>query len=227
MIGYCSGGRQAFLAACRLPLDAAVDCYGAFVMDAPPEGLPLKVVPVVGLAGNLSCPLLGLFGAEDDPPVPDRDGPSSSRSWPATARPSSSTPTRAPATASSPSTGPATGPRRPPTAGGGSGSCSAATWPPRRGSPMCTYHTERVEVAGSGKGPDGWFPSPTGHRLLRPSPARPGRAHPEHRLPQPRPGPVGPGRRRAQRGVRAGPGRRDPCRPRRRHCHLAGARYPA
>jgi hypothetical protein len=23
---------------------------------------------------------------------------------------------------------------------------------------MCTYHTDRVEVAGSGKGPDGWFP---------------------------------------------------------------------
>jgi hypothetical protein len=23
---------------------------------------------------------------------------------------------------------------------------------------MCSYHTERVEVAGSGKGPDGWFP---------------------------------------------------------------------
>ena len=23
---------------------------------------------------------------------------------------------------------------------------------------MCTYHTERVEVAGSGKGPKGWFP---------------------------------------------------------------------
>jgi hypothetical protein len=23
---------------------------------------------------------------------------------------------------------------------------------------MCTYATERVEVAGSGKGPDGWFP---------------------------------------------------------------------
>ena len=64
------GGRQAFLAACRLPLDAAVDCYGAFVMDPPPEGLPLKVVPVVGLAGDLSCPLLGLFGAEDAHPSP-------------------------------------------------------------------------------------------------------------------------------------------------------------
>jgi carboxymethylenebutenolidase len=47
-----------------------VDCYGAFVMDAPPEGVPLKVGPVVGLAGNLSCPLLGLFGAEDTHPSP-------------------------------------------------------------------------------------------------------------------------------------------------------------
>jgi uncharacterized protein DUF6295 len=23
---------------------------------------------------------------------------------------------------------------------------------------MCTYQTERIEVCGSGKGPDGWFP---------------------------------------------------------------------
>src|SRR5262249_57358302 len=29
VIGYCSGGRQALLAACRLPLAAAVDWYGA------------------------------------------------------------------------------------------------------------------------------------------------------------------------------------------------------
>jgi len=28
-IGFCSGGRQSVLAACRLPVDAAVDCYGA------------------------------------------------------------------------------------------------------------------------------------------------------------------------------------------------------
>ena len=70
VIGYCSGGRQAFLAACRLPLDAAVDCYGAFVMAPPPDSMPLKAGPVVGLAGNLSCPLLGLFGAEDTHPSP-------------------------------------------------------------------------------------------------------------------------------------------------------------
>ena len=46
-IGYCSGGRQSFLAAVSLPLDAAVDCYGAFVVGTPPEGMPLKVGPIV------------------------------------------------------------------------------------------------------------------------------------------------------------------------------------
>jgi carboxymethylenebutenolidase len=70
-IGYCSGGRQSFLAACRLSLDAAVDCYGAFVVASPPEGAPLSVTPVAPLARDLSCPLLGLFGAEDQFPSPE------------------------------------------------------------------------------------------------------------------------------------------------------------
>jgi carboxymethylenebutenolidase len=70
-IGYCSGGRQAFLAACSLPLDAAVDCYGAFVVNEPPAELPVTMKPVLGLAPNLSCPLLGLFGADDRFPSPD------------------------------------------------------------------------------------------------------------------------------------------------------------
>ncbi len=69
-IGYCSGGRQSFLAACSLNLDAAVDCYGAFVVATPPEGMPLKVGPVAHLAKGLSCPLLGLFGADDSFPAP-------------------------------------------------------------------------------------------------------------------------------------------------------------
>ena len=72
VIGYCSGGRQAFLAACSLPLDAAVDCYGAFVAGTPPEGMPLKVGPIIHLAKDLSCPLLGLFGAEDQHPSPEQ-----------------------------------------------------------------------------------------------------------------------------------------------------------
>ncbi|MDQ1416691.1 MAG: carboxymethylenebutenolidase [Acidimicrobiaceae bacterium] len=70
VIGFCSGGRHAFLAACRLPLAAAVDCYGAFVVEPPPADSPLKTRPVVDLAGGLSCPLLGLFGIEDRNPSP-------------------------------------------------------------------------------------------------------------------------------------------------------------
>ena len=70
-IGYCSGGRQSFLAAVSLDLDAAVDCYGAFVVGQPPEGMPLKVGPIVDKTPSLSCPLLGLFGAEDKYPSPE------------------------------------------------------------------------------------------------------------------------------------------------------------
>jgi carboxymethylenebutenolidase len=71
VIGYCSGGRQSFLSACSLNLDAAVDCYGAFIMSSPPEGMPLKAGPIGALAPQLSCPLLGLFGADDKYPTPE------------------------------------------------------------------------------------------------------------------------------------------------------------
>jgi carboxymethylenebutenolidase len=70
VIGYCSGGRQSFLAACSLQFQAAVDCYGAFIVNPPPEGMPIMFTPIVGLAKDLSCPLLGLFGAEDSAPSP-------------------------------------------------------------------------------------------------------------------------------------------------------------
>src|SRR6201986_3364273 len=73
-IGYCSGGRQSFLSAVSLQLDAAVDCYGAFVVGNPPEGMPLKVGPIVDKTPSLSCPLLGLFGAEDSHPAPEQVG---------------------------------------------------------------------------------------------------------------------------------------------------------
>jgi carboxymethylenebutenolidase len=71
-IGYCSGGRQSFLAAVSLDLDAAVDCYGAFITGTLPEGFPLKVTPLIDRTPNLSCPLLGLFGAEDKYPSPEQ-----------------------------------------------------------------------------------------------------------------------------------------------------------
>jgi carboxymethylenebutenolidase len=57
VIGYCSGGRQSFLVACTLDVDAAVDCYGGGAD--------------IGLAPELRCPLLGLFGEDDQRPSPD------------------------------------------------------------------------------------------------------------------------------------------------------------
>jgi carboxymethylenebutenolidase len=65
VIGYCSGGRQSVLSACSLDLDAAVDCYGAFVVMSRPES---TMTSIVDLLPNLSCPLLGLFGVEDQYP---------------------------------------------------------------------------------------------------------------------------------------------------------------
>jgi carboxymethylenebutenolidase len=69
VIGYCSGGRQSFLAACSLPLQAAVDCYGGAVVHVP-EQAPASMKPLVGLSKDLYCPLLGLFGADDQFPTP-------------------------------------------------------------------------------------------------------------------------------------------------------------
>lgn len=72
VIGYCSGGRQTVLSACSLQIDAAVDCYGAFVVGNPPEGSASKVRGIEELLPNLSCPLLGLFGADDSHPSPEQ-----------------------------------------------------------------------------------------------------------------------------------------------------------
>ncbi|MFN2562740.1 MAG: dienelactone hydrolase family protein [Jatrophihabitans sp.] len=72
VIGHCSGGRQSVLAACRLELDAAVDCYGAFVTGTPSPDYPLKVTNLVDQLPNLHCALLGLFGNEDSYPSPEQ-----------------------------------------------------------------------------------------------------------------------------------------------------------
>jgi len=71
VIGYCSGGRQSFLAATHLRIDAAVVCYGAFIVGSPPAGFLRQVVPIVDRAPLVCCPVLGLFGADDSNPSPD------------------------------------------------------------------------------------------------------------------------------------------------------------
>jgi carboxymethylenebutenolidase len=70
VIGYCSGGRQSVLAACTVEVDAAVDCYGAFVTGTPAAGFPLLVSNLVDRLPDLRCPLLGLFGNDDQTPSP-------------------------------------------------------------------------------------------------------------------------------------------------------------
>jgi carboxymethylenebutenolidase len=70
-IGYCSGGRQSWLANGSLPLDAAIVCYGAFIVGQVPEGMPARP-SLEGLAKTMSGPILGLFGNDDSYPTPEQ-----------------------------------------------------------------------------------------------------------------------------------------------------------
>lgn len=71
IIGSCSGGRHAYLAACRTrAFDAAVDCWGGRVVMAKEELTPSQPVAPIEYTTDLSCPLLGLFGEEDQNPSP-------------------------------------------------------------------------------------------------------------------------------------------------------------
>jgi len=72
VIGYCSGGRQAYVVACSLDFDAAVDCYGGRVVAAPDDLTPARPIPPIDRTPDLRCALLGLFGAEDANPSPEQ-----------------------------------------------------------------------------------------------------------------------------------------------------------
>jgi carboxymethylenebutenolidase len=72
IMGSCSGGRHALLAASRLDgIDAVVDLWGGGVM--PKEGPPNPARPVapVEYTSSLSAPLLGIFGNDDKNPTPE------------------------------------------------------------------------------------------------------------------------------------------------------------
>jgi carboxymethylenebutenolidase len=70
--GYCSGGRQVYLAACTLKgIDAAVDCYGGGVAAGTVGLTPSQPVDPLDYTKDLSCPLLGLFGKDDKRPSPE------------------------------------------------------------------------------------------------------------------------------------------------------------
>ena len=74
VIGFCSGGRHAYLSACRLhDVDAVVDCWGGNVIVDDKSLLNAKrPVAPIDLTEQLNCPLLGLFGNDDQNPNADQ-----------------------------------------------------------------------------------------------------------------------------------------------------------
>ncbi len=154
VIGYCSGGRHAFLTAVSLPVDAAVDCYGAFVVGTVPEGFPLKVGPLVDRTPDLGCPLLGLFGLDDQFPTPRARGRTGTglegrgedlRVPPIRRRRARILQRRARGL-------PSRGRRRRLAA-----RLRVVRTLPGGGLTVCSYLTVPTDIAGSAKGPQGWF----------------------------------------------------------------------
>ena len=70
VMGPCSGGRHAFLAACSLgdQVDACVELWGGNVVQSEPT--PQRPVSPHTLTAGLTAPLLGLFGNDDQNPPP-------------------------------------------------------------------------------------------------------------------------------------------------------------
>lgn len=73
IFGTCSGGRHAYLAACRVQLfDAIVDCWGGRVVMTPDQLTSKTPVSPLEYTKDLNCPILGLFGNEDKNPTPEQ-----------------------------------------------------------------------------------------------------------------------------------------------------------
>ena len=69
--GTCSGGRHAYLAACRVPgFSAVVDCWGGRVVMEEKDLSPTFPVAPLDYTKDLNIPLLGIFGEDDHSPTP-------------------------------------------------------------------------------------------------------------------------------------------------------------
>jgi len=71
-IGFCSGGRAAYLAASQVKeLDAAVDCWGgAVIPDERFSVSDLRPISPFDATKDIRMPLLGIFGNDDQFPTP-------------------------------------------------------------------------------------------------------------------------------------------------------------
>jgi carboxymethylenebutenolidase len=67
IVGHCWGGRLCWLGACHNPdYKAAVMLYGGRIK----AGMGPGSVPPIGLADRIPCPMMGLFGNDDQNPTP-------------------------------------------------------------------------------------------------------------------------------------------------------------
>ena len=68
VIGHCWGGRVGWLHACHNPsYKALVTLYGGRIKLGMGDG----ATPPIELAGNIACPVMGIFGNEDQNPSPE------------------------------------------------------------------------------------------------------------------------------------------------------------
>ena len=73
LFGTCSGGRLTFLTACRVKgFDAAVECWGGRVVASGDDLTANQPVAPFDYTKDLGCPLLGLFGNDDQSPSPEQ-----------------------------------------------------------------------------------------------------------------------------------------------------------
>jgi carboxymethylenebutenolidase len=73
VIGFCSGGRQAYMVACKLDgIDAAVDCWGGRVIVNSDELNERSPQAVIDMTPDMRAPLLGIFGNDDANPDPEQ-----------------------------------------------------------------------------------------------------------------------------------------------------------
>jgi carboxymethylenebutenolidase len=71
IIGTCSGGRHALLAASQeAGFDAVADLWGGGVIMTETDLSPARPVPPIDYTAQLAAPLLGIFGNDDSHPAP-------------------------------------------------------------------------------------------------------------------------------------------------------------
>ncbi|MFN0073428.1 MAG: dienelactone hydrolase family protein [Chloroflexota bacterium] len=73
IIGTCSGGRNSYLTAARTQkFDAIANLWGGRVTANADELTPQQPVAPIDYTAQLNCPVLGIFGNEDQSPTPEQ-----------------------------------------------------------------------------------------------------------------------------------------------------------